>query len=193
MKIKKLYIKNMVCNRCIKILVKELAEIHVEVKNVKLGQVLIAYDSEKIDMKQIKVVLKRNDFELITDKEKQIVEKVKAVILEMIDESIEQELSKKNSEYIGEKVGFNYSYLSRLFTKHEKISIEKYAILLKIEKVKELLEYGEYTINDIVTKVNYSSVQYLSKQFKNTTGLSLSEYKKFAQNSRKPLDTLSLR
>jgi len=190
MKTQKLYIKNMVCSRCVKMLQLELNSIGVEVKKIQLGEVVISYDSEKLGMKQIKELLERNEFELIADKEKQIVEKVKMAVIEMLDASVKQELSLKNSEYISEKVGNNYSYLSRLFAKHQKMTIEQYSILLKMEKVKELLEHEEDAMSEIADKIGYSSVQYLAKQFKNSTGFSIADYKKFIRINRKPLDRI---
>lgn len=163
---------------------------NVELLDMRLGRVKIAYDPDEVSLAKIKNVLVENEFELITDKESQIAEQIKAATLGLLQNIIEGKMKGKKSDYLSKAVGYNYYYLSRLFTKHEGLSIERYIILLKVEKVKEWLEYGEMTVSEIAHKLDYSSVQHLSKQFREATGISVSDFRKFIRQMRKPLDKL---
>ena len=189
--VKTLYIRGMVCTRCIKVLHDELMKIGVEAKSSRLGRAVVEFDSKEVDILKIQSVLKKNGFELITDRDQQIVDQIKTFILEAISKSEDERLPKRFSEAIAKELGFNYNHLSRMFTHFERITIEKYIILHKIEKVKELLEYDDQiNLNEIVQRLNYSSVSHLSKQFKQVTGISLRNYKDFLKHLRKPLDYL---
>jgi len=181
----------MVCTRCVKVLHDELMKIGVKAKSSRLGRAVVEYNSKEVDILKIESALKKNGFELITDRDQQLVDQIKTFILEAINKSEDERLPKRFSDAIAKKLGFNYSHLSRMFTHYERITIEKYIILHKIEKVKELLEYDDHTnLGEIVHKLNYSSVSHLSKQFKEVTGISLRNYKSFLKHLRKPLDYL---
>ncbi|HNP94028.1 MAG TPA: AraC family transcriptional regulator [Cyclobacteriaceae bacterium] len=189
--VKALYIRGMVCNRCIKVLHDELSKINVKTKSTRLGRALVEFNPKEVDVATIQLVLRKNGFELITDREQQMVDHIKTFILEIISASETKTLPKRFSDAISKELGFNYSHLSRMFTHHERVTIEKYIIVHKIEKIKELLEYDDHlNLEEVVDKLNYSSVSHLSKQFKEVTGISLRDYKNFLKHLRKPLDRL---
>jgi AraC family transcriptional regulator len=179
----------MVCDRCIKVVREELEKLSLDVRSIKLGEATVAARKGQPDIEAIRVVLRKNGFELIDDKRVRIVEKIKNAIITLIHHAGEQDTSKiKDSVYISQKVGKDYHYLSMLFSSMEGITIEKYIILQKIERVKELLKYDELTLSEIAYKMGYSSVAHLSNQFKKVTGLSASQYKLLQENDRKPID-----
>jgi AraC family transcriptional regulator len=182
-----LYIKNMVCQRC-KTAVKAVMETHrLQVVDVQLGEVEVLADAP-IDLSQLDFDLRAQGFELIHDRESQLVSQIKANILEYLNniESIHFKLS----DYLADKTDLNYSYLSKVFSRNELDTIERYFILLKIEKVKELLIYHEYSLSAIAHQLGYSSTQALSGQFKTVTGMTVSQYKEMASKNRVDLDRL---
>ncbi len=183
-----LQIKNMVCPRCIRVVREELLQLGLEVGEVSLGEANVnAPKGQKLDVSLISDTLEKSGFELVKDRSAQLVEQIKLAIIDIIHYSKQFKLSTKNSDYISEKVGLSYSSLSRLFSKQEGITIEKYIILQKIEKVKELLEYEELTLSQIADKLGYSSVQHLSNQFRKEVGMSVSSYKESPESLRKPI------
>ena len=184
-------IKNMVCSRCIKVVGDEFRKLGLDVKNISLGEVIINGSKDKLPWDKIKSVLEVNGFELIENKSAKTIEKIKLVILELVrSDRSEKTLEENYSEYIVEKVGYEYHYLSSLFSSVENITIEQYIILQKIERAKELLRYGELTLSEIAYSLGYSSVQHLSNQFKKVTGMTASQFKNITDNIRKPLDQL---
>lgn len=183
-----LHIKNMVCPRCIRVVREELLQLDLEVGKVSLGGAEVkALEGQELDMDLIGSTLKENGFELVKDRNTQLVEQIKLAIIDIVHHSKNFYLTTKNSDYISQKVGLSYSSLSRLFSKQEGITIEKYIILQKIEKVKELLEYEELTLSQIADKLGYSSVQHLSNQFRKEVGMSVSAYKESSESLRKPI------
>lgn len=180
-----LRIKNMVCPRCIRVIREELAELGLEVGEVTLGQAEVKGESFDVDL--IGNTLKKSGFELVKDRNTRLIEQIKVIIIELIHHSNQFSLATKNSDYIAQKVGLSYSSLSRLFSKQEGITIEKYLIRQKIEKVKELLEYEELTLSQIADRLGYSSVQHLSNQFRKEVGISVSKYKDLPVSRRKPI------
>lgn len=183
---KSLSLKNMVCNCCIRIIRMDLKAIGVIVLDVKLGQITIKYDSSKIPFEKIVEQIQNSGFEIVEDREKILVEQLKTSIVDLVRNSTYNAMV-RNSDYLVEKFGLSYPHLSSLFSKHEKLTIEKYIIYQKIEKVKELIDYGDLTLSEIAYMMGYSSVQYLSTQFRNITGVSVTEFKK-DQETHKPLD-----
>ncbi len=184
-----IYIKNMVCGRCIKVVSEELTKLGLTVQNVELGEATFVSENNSIDMNRIRAVLESNGFGMLNDKQSKIIEKIKTIIIEKIQSSTNGELEKFNfSKYISENLNISYQYLSHLFSSLEDITIEKYIIHQKIEKVKELLVYDELTLSEIAFKLGYSSVQHLSSQFKKTTGFTPSHYKNLKNKKRIPLD-----
>ena len=185
----KIYIKNMVCNRC-KLVVKSIFEqLGLHPTQIELGEIVL--QENDISRVKDKLILKLRSFgfDLLDDKKTQTIEKVKSLIIDLVqrkDNNIEVTLS----EYLSHELHKEYSSLSNLFSEVEGITIEKYYILQKIEKVKELLVYDELSLSEIAYKLNYSSVAYLSNQFKKVTGLTPSHFKKLKDRKRKPLDKL---
>lgn len=177
-------IKNMVCPRCITVISAELENLGVEFEIEKLGEVTILNHSQ-VDMVAIKQVLEKHDFELIQDKDELLVEQVKLAVIDLAQGRTATNL--RNSDYIAERVGQSYSSLSKAFSKREGVTIEKYLILQKIEKVKELLEYGEMNLSEIARKLGYSSVHHLSGQFKSVTGMTVNAYKESGRKGRNSL------
>lgn len=187
----KLLIKNMVCNRCIKVVREELEKLGIEVRNIVLGEVIISGVIDNLQINKIKNVLEENGFELIEDKKAKLIEQIKLIILKLIRNTSSDKLNEDNySTHISKETGHDYHYLSSLFSSVENITIEQYIILQKIEYAKELLKYGELSLSEISYKLGYSSVQHLSSQFKKVTGLTASQFKNMTSNTRKPLDKI---
>ena len=188
---KSIYIKNMVCNRCIKVVKEEFEKLGLQIKNIQLGEAEVANDPSSIDMEKIHDALVNNGFELLDNKNSKIIEKVKVSIINLINTiNTGKDININFSEYLANETSLNYHYLSTLFSSLEGITIEKYIIQLKIEKVKELLVYGELTLSEIAYRLGYSSVQHLSNQFKKITGLTPSYFKSLKSKNRKPLDSI---
>ena len=187
-----IYVKNMVCNRCIKVVREELEKIGVKIKTISLGEIEAVDYIDKLQLDEIKRVLEKNGFELLEDKKAKIIEKIKNHVIKLVHYRNE-ELSEnfKYSVAIEKELGLDYNYLSNLFSSLEGITIEQYIIFQKIEKAKELLKYDELTLSEIAYKLGYSSVQHLSNQFKKVTGMTASKFKDMANNTRKPLDNIS--
>ncbi len=187
-----LFIRNMVCNRCIKVVREELERLGLDVRSVGLGEAVVTGNIGGSMLQKVKGALERNGFELIEDRRVKIIEQIKLAVLRLVrSQALEDEFSGKYSDYIARELGQDYQGLSTLFSSMESVTIEQYVILQKIERVKELLKYGELTLSEISYKLGYSSVQYLSNQFKKTTGLTPSHFKKMMENSRKPLDKVA--
>ncbi|MGZ5302723.1 MAG: helix-turn-helix domain-containing protein [Bacteroidia bacterium] len=183
-----IYVKNMVCNRCIRVVKEELESLGYKLQNIQLGEVSI--DSGKaIDLNKIREVLAENGFELLEDKKVQLINQIKTLIIDTIHHKILEDFNKNYSDFISQELGKDYTYLSHLFSTQEGITIEKYIIMQKIERVKELLVYDELTLSEISYKMNYSSVAHLSGQFKQVTGLTPTQFKQNHDTSaRKSLD-----
>ncbi|MEW5799736.1 MAG: AraC family transcriptional regulator [Bacteroidota bacterium] len=183
-----LHIKNMVCDRCIKVVREELTKLGYDICHVKLGEAAI-YEQPKPDIAKIKIILADNGFELIEDKKGKIVEQIKKEIIDLVHHSDKLEDLKENiSDYIAKQLKQEYHSLSKLFSSVENTTIEKYLIAQKIERVKELLVYGELTLSEISYKLGYSSVQHLSNQFKQFTGFTPSHFKEIKQEKRRSID-----
>jgi AraC-like DNA-binding protein len=168
---------------------QELHKIGLKAVNVDLGTIEILEDISTAQRHQLKENLKRFGLELLDDKQKVLIEKIKNVIIEMIHYS--EELPKVNySDYIAEKLGYDYSYLSNVFSEVKGITIQQFIILNKIERVKELLLYDELNLTEISYRLHYSSVAHLSNQFKKVTGLTPSFYKKMKEKRLGNLEDL---
>lgn len=182
-------VKNMTCSCCINLLQRELAIDGIVIHELKLGTLILSHDPKQITWKKIEGILEGLGFEIIRDKEKILVEQIKQAIIDLVHNSTYNAMV-RNSDYLVERFGMSYPYISTLFSNHEKITLEKFTILHKIEKVKELIEYGELTLSEIAYIMGYSSVQYLSTQFKSVTGRSVTEYKDKPAIRRKGLDRI---
>lgn len=179
-------VKNMVCDRCKSVLKSELEKNGFRVAHIELGEVQFEKDSE-IEIDKIREILARNGFELVIDQKEQWVTQIKNhLILGLQDQSLNQNLS----EYLVDNMNKDYSVLSKLFSAHEGITIEKYFIGLKIEKVKELIQMRDRSFSEIAYQLGYTSSSHLARQFKSTTGMSMGTYQKAREWNRKPLDQI---
>jgi AraC family transcriptional regulator len=184
-----LHIKNMVCPRCISTVTRVLQEAGLQVGEVKLGEARIQAEPAP-DYEQLNAVLKKEGFEVIYDREKQLSESIKNTLIDYLEHYQTQYEPVTTSVFLSEKLHLPYQQLSKIFSRQEGITIEKYFIKLKIEKVKELLSYNQLTLSEIAYQLKYSSVQHLSNQFRKVTGISVSDYKQQAAASRTSLDAL---
>ncbi|NCQ18995.1 MAG: AraC family transcriptional regulator [Ignavibacteria bacterium CG_4_8_14_3_um_filter_37_9] len=187
---KELHIKNMVCNRCVKVVHDELEKLGCTVHSVELGKAVVSFPEEKT-LEPIKMILEENGFELIEDKKAQLVDTIKTTIIELIYQNKLEEMNVNFSDYLAEKLDKDYHYLTSLFSSMTGITIEKFFILQRVERVKEWLFYNDFTLSEMAFKLGYSSVAHLSNQFKQVTGLTPTLFKKLKIQPRKPLDQLS--
>lgn len=179
----------MVSLRCKMMVKEELKKLGLNYVIVDLGMVEILEDITEKQHEELKNNLLKSGLELLDDKKSILIEKIKNVITEMIHYS--DEVPKENySNYISEKLDYNYTYLANTFSEVKGITIQQYIILHKIERVKELLLYDELNLTEISYKLNYSSVAHLSNQFKKVTGLSPSFYKQLKQKRKGNLENL---
>lgn len=177
----------MVCNRC-KMVVKSLLEkLELHPLQVELGEIELQENDISAVKEKLNQELQAVGFNLLDDKKTQTIEKIKNRIIDLVQNKSSQ-LDVKLSEYLTQEIHQDYSSLSNLFTEVEGTTIEKYYILQKIEKVKELLVYDELTLSEIAYQLNYSSTAYLSNQFKKVTGLTPSHFKKLGTTKRKSLE-----
>lgn len=184
-----LTIKNMVCTRCIKIVTGIFNQAGVDVKAVKLGSVETIDPIKGEQMDIIRRNLVDEGFEILDSQKQKLIERSKNLLIEKIQTGeIEEHFIV--SDFLEKKLNKEYTYLSRLFSEVEGITIEQFFILQKIEKVKEWIAYDELTLSEIAWKLGYSSVAHLSSQFKKITGLTPSHFKKLGVNHRKSLDTI---
>ena len=183
----KVYIKNMVCNRCIMVVGEVLRKMGLEPVSVGLGYAVLAGPPSAEAVARLGGELERLGFELVDDRRAILINKVKAAIVELVhrDNSV---LKTNLSDYITGLLHHDYSYISNLFSETEGTTIEKYYIAQRIERVKELLVYDELSLSEIADMMNYSSAAHLSGQFKKITGLTPSHFRKIGENRRKPLD-----
>ena len=181
----------MVCDRCVMVVRQQFDELQLSYKNIQLGQVELNEEPDAMQLKKLRTMLQQQGFELLDDKKAKIVDRIKTVIVSLIHGKDADEFNLKLSAMLEEKIGMDYHYLSSLFSSVEGITIEKYAILQRIEKVKELLMYDEKNLSEIAFEMGYSSTQHLSQQFKKITGLTPSHFKQLKENKRKPLDKIT--
>lgn len=168
---------------------EELKKLGLHYIIVDLGEVEIMENLSPEKLQQLKAGLNSTGLDLMDDKKSILIEKVKNVITEMIHHS-ETNPKTNYSEYISEKLNYDYTYLSNLFSEVKGITIQQFIIIHKIEKVKELLLYGELSLTEISYRLHYSSVAHLSNQFKKMTGLSPSQFKQLKNNRRMPIEEI---
>jgi AraC-like DNA-binding protein len=185
----KLYIKNMVCIRCKMVVKDELNKLGLRPVVVELGEVEIMENISAPQRDEIKAALLRSGLELMDDKKSVLIEKIKNVIVELVHYS-EEPLTINLSEYLSRQLNHDYTYLANLFSEVQGITIEKFFITHKIERVKELLVYNELNLTEIAYKMHYSSVAHLSTQFKKVTGLTPSHFKQLKDKRRSMLEDL---
>tara|TARA_R110000744_G_scaffold11041_2_gene33819 strand:- start:95 stop:676 length:582 start_codon:yes stop_codon:yes gene_type:complete len=175
---KEFWIKNMVCNRCLKVIKQELQELGMSILSLELGRLLVEATNETDDLilKNVTDVLNSNGFEIVKTEEEMLTERIKIILIEELQE-LPLHIKVKTSELLASTLHRDYKALSKLFSTNEKTTIEKYFIKLKIEKVKELIQLKQYSFSDISYLLDYSSINHLSRQFKEVVGMSMTDYK----------------
>jgi AraC-like DNA-binding protein len=179
----------MVSNRCKLTVKEELKKLGLHFIVVDLGEVEIMEDITESQREEIKIALYSSGLELMDDKKSVLIEKIKNTVIEMVHYS--DELIKINfSDYLSEKLDYDYTYLANLFSEVQGTTIAQFMISHKIERIKELIIYDELSISEIAWKMNYSSVSHLSHQFKKITGLSPSHFKLLKDKRRIPIEEI---
>ncbi len=182
----------MVSTRCIMAVKAELKKLGLHYILVDLGEVEIMEDLSLAQREELSAALRESRLELMDDKRSVIIERIKTVITEMIHYL--DDMPKVNySEYLSEKLNYDYTYLSNIFSEVKGITIQQFIILHKIERVKELLIYEELNLTEISYKLHYSSVAHLSNQFKKVTGLSPSDFRHLKGHKRMPIEEIGVR
>lgn len=180
-----LHIKNMVCDRCKSTVLRELKNLGYTVDAVELGQVKISGKIE-VELSKIEDALQSHGFELIKDETDSLIEKTKIALIKKIENQDNTNLS----NYLTKQINKSYSALSKMFSKTEGMTIEKYEINLKIENVKEKIQLGQLNFSEIAYSLNYNNSGHLARQFKNITGMSMTEFKNLQQWDRKSIDQI---
>lgn len=184
-------VKNMVCPRCIAAVQHILTNMGLNPRYVRLGEVDLEGNPSGEQMKKLENELRKAGFELLDDEKKTVIEKVKSLLIEKVQEGdVPDHFS--ISRFLKDRVFRNYSSLSKLFTEVEGITIEQFFILQKIEKVKEWLIYKELSLSQIAANLGYSSVQHLSGQFKKLTGMTPTQFRELGASNRKSIDSLHI-
>ncbi len=179
----------MVSARCKMVVKQELKNLGLHFVVVDLGEVDIMETITSEQRSKLKAALLASGLELMDDKKAMLIEKIKTAIVEMVHYS--DELIKTNfSDHLSKKLNYDYTYLANLFSEVQGTTIEQFIINHKIERIKELIIYGELNITEIAWKMNYSSVAHLSNQFKKNTGLTPSHFKKLKDKRRSPLEEI---
>ncbi len=187
--VSKLFIKNMVCSRCKMVVKSEFEKLGIHPIHVELGEIILEEEMDTARRQQISKALESYGFALIDDKKSQWIERIKNIIVNLVHYS-EGPVDSNLSDIIAKDLRMDYPYLSNLFSEVEGITIEKYHIAQKIERVKELLVYNEFSLNEISYQLGYSSAGHLSNQFKKLTGLTPTHFKRLKEKKRMPLEDL---
>lgn len=185
-----LSIKNMVCDRCLKTVTAILKETGVEVQSVQLGKAIIGDGLTPEQLQILRKKLEAEGFELLDNHKAKLVQEIKQLIIDLVHYGELDEMKVNLSGYLAGRLHKDYHYLTNLFSSVENNTIEQYFILQKIEKVKEWLVYDELTLSEMAFKLGYSSVAYLSGQFKKITGFTTSDFKKLKDHHRRAIDKI---
>jgi AraC-like DNA-binding protein len=185
----KIYVKYMVSHRCKLMVMSELERLGIKFFGVELGIISLAVYLTDEQSEQLNKRLKKSGLELLDDRRGILVESIKLAILEMIHYSDEEPIY-NYSDYLSEKLGYDYTYLANVFTEVKGMTIQHFIILNKIEKAKELILYDELTLSEIAYRLHYSSTAHLSHQFKKVTGLTCSFFKEIANRRRSNLEDI---
>ena len=183
----KLYIQNMVCIRCQMVVKAELEKLGIKYVDVKIGEADIMEEISSRQVEQLDIALRKSGLLLMDNKKSILVEKIKNAIIDLVHYTDDQ-IRSNLSDYLSEKLNYDYTYLANLFSEVKGITIEKFYLTHKIEKVKELIVYDELNLTEIAYKLHYSSVAHLSNQFKKYTGLTPSHFKKLKNKRRGTLE-----
>ncbi|MBX3254428.1 MAG: helix-turn-helix transcriptional regulator [Chitinophagaceae bacterium] len=186
----KLFIKNMVCPRCIMTVKQILEQQHIDYTSVLLGEVETPQTPDDEKLRQLQLAFTAVGFSLIDDRKSRVIEHIKKIIIAYARNEEGGTPTQNLSEILSAALHYDYNYLSNLFSEIEGTTIEKYLIAQKIERVKELLVYDELTLNEIAWQLGYSSTAHLSNQFKKVTGLTPSHFKQVKENKRRSLDEI---
>ena len=185
----KLYIKNMVCDRCIRVVREEFDKLGIGLSHIELGEVETKANLDEAQLIGVRHSLKASGFELLDDKRAALTENIRTLIIEEVQYLKGNKPAAVNfSDYLSQKTGYEYSYLSNLFSSETGQTIEQYIIAQKVEKVKEWLSYNELSLSEMAWRLSYSSAAHLSNQFKKVTGMTPGEFKKSNTLARKTLD-----
>lgn len=179
-----LHIKNMVCLHCIMALKQLLNELNISYSHIELGTIVLKEKLTKEKIAELSSELKTLGLALIDDRRSRIIEKIKTTIINLLHEENETIQNQNISALLSSELNYDYNYLSSLFSESEGMTIEKYLIAQRIDRVKELLVYDELTQNEIAYKLGYTSSAHLSNQFKKITGLTPSYFKKIKEEKR---------
>lgn len=178
----------MVCNRCVKVVREDLESLGHIIESIELGKVSLVGELSAAELSVVEGMLGANGFELINDQQSRLIDRIKTIIIEYVHYEREKPEHQNFSDYLSKQVGQNYFSLSKLFSSVEGITIEKYLILQRIERVKELLVYGEQNLSEIAYDLGYNTVAHLSGQFKKVTGMSPTAFRKLTDQRRNSLD-----
>ena len=180
-------IKNLFCTSTALLLKEKFEEAGFIVHEINLGSATMSYNPSILSEVNVSTLLEKYGLGLVIDKDKKLVEDIKLAVIELIHQLNNVNSVIQRSDYLVEKLGKSYQHLSKVFSSNESLTLEKYIILQKIERIKELINQDEYTLSEIAYMMEYSSVQYLSNQFKKITGLSVSEYRHNYSVTRKSI------
>lgn len=187
----KYLLRNMLSTSCVKLVHLYFSNKEgVEVKKARLGEVTLIYYPNQISNQEIEKGFAELGFTVVTDSNESLVENIKIAAIELIHHANNMSSLIRNSDYISDRVQVPYDKLSKVFSSVTGTTLEKYLILLKIERAKELLLNSEFNLSEISYMLGYSSVQYLSNQFKKTTGYTVSQFKNGAPVERIPLENI---
>ena len=181
----------MVCIRCRMAVKAELDKLDIKYAFVKIGEAEIIGDIQPEQKEQLKINLKETGLFLVDNKKEVLVEKIKISIIELVHFT-EDQLKVNLSDYLSEKLDYNYTYLANLFSEEKCITIEKFYLTHKIERVKELIIYDDLNLSEIAWKMHYSSVAHLSNQFKKHTGLTPTQFKMLKSKHRNTLEDVGI-
>lgn len=182
-----IYIRNMVCDRCVMVVRDLLREMGMEPSDVRLGEAVLARPLSAAERVSLDEALRRLGFALIDGRRERLAERIRTLIIELVHRE-NGDLRVNLSDYLSDRLRHDYDYLSGIFSAVEGTTVEKYFIAQKIERVKELLAYDELSLGEIAGMLNYSSPAHLSAQFKRVTGLSPSAFRRSGRSERLPLD-----
>jgi len=185
-----IYIKNMVCERCIQTVRGDLDNLGIHYRNVDLGEIEIEAPLNEETKKDLSNLLESQGFQLLESRNARLIETVKKIVRDRVLRR-DSHPNWNLSQVLSDQLGQDYASISTLFSQVEGITIEKYVILQKVEKAKELLFYDELSLSEIAFQMDYSSVQHLSAQFKKITGMTPSGYRKLRKKPRRPFDKLT--
>lgn len=186
----KLYIKNMVCDRCKMVVKDQLDKNGIGYTNIELGEIELLSQPSAEQLQKFSSDITQLGFEVIEDKTARIVSSIKNAVLEFIRDPSPKSRKLKFSSFLSDKLNKDYNYISNLFSELEGTTIEQYLIHQKIERVKELLVYDELNLSEVAHQLGYSSVQHLSNQFKKVTGLTPTHFKQLGEKKRTALDKI---